>query len=160
LIGNPDKPAYGGYWRALDEAARRLAIEPISFPTRREAEFEPLISALGRGPSGGLIVLPDNFNLVNRDLIIGLAERYRVPAIYPYRHYVARGGLISDGIDPQDVLRRCASYVNRIFKGAKPGDLQVQQPVKFELVINLRTAGALGLTVPQSLLAIANEKIE
>jgi putative ABC transport system substrate-binding protein len=160
LLGSPETAPYGGYWRVFEAAARRLAVEPINPQISNPAEIEPIMATLGRRPSSGLIVLPDNLTLMNRDLIIGLAERYRVPAIYPYRHFVASGGLISDGIDAEDVLRRTASYVDRILKGAKPGDLQVQQPAKFELVINLKTAGALGLTVPQSLLAIANEKIE
>jgi putative ABC transport system substrate-binding protein len=160
LMGNPETAPYDGYWRVFEPAARRLAVEPINSQISRPSDIEPLMATLGMRPGGGLIVLPDNFTLTHRDLIIGLAERYRVPAIYPYRHYVERGGLISDGIDAEDVLRRTASYFDRIFKGAKPGDLQVQQPAKFELVINLKTAEALGITVPQSLLAIANDKIE
>jgi putative tryptophan/tyrosine transport system substrate-binding protein len=160
LLGSPKTAPYDGYWRVFEAAARRLAIEPINSQISDPAGIEPLMIALGQRPGGGLIVLPDNFALMNRDLIVGLAERYRVPAIYPYRHYVVSGGLVSDGIDAEDVFRRTASYIDRIFKGAKPGDLQVQQPAKFELVINVRAAEALGLTVPQSLLAIANEKIE
>ncbi len=160
LMGSSQTSPYGGYWRVFEAAARRLAVEPINSQISQPGEIEPLVASLGRKPAGGLIVMPDNLPLTHRDLIIGLAERYRVPAIYPYRHYVESGGLISDGIDAADVLRRSASYVDRILKGEKPGDLQVQQPTKFELVINLRTAGALGLTVPQSLLAIANDKIE
>jgi putative tryptophan/tyrosine transport system substrate-binding protein len=160
LMGSPETASYGGYWRVFEAAARRLAVEPINSQIRQPAEIEPFMAELGQRPGGGLIVMPNNLTSMNRDLIISLAERYRVPAIYPYRFYVARGGLISDGIDAEDVLRRTASYIDRILKGAKPGDLQVQQPTKFELVINLKTAEALGLTVPQSLLAIANEKIE
>jgi putative ABC transport system substrate-binding protein len=160
LIGSPETAPYDGYWQVFEAAARRLAVEPINAQISQPAEIEPIMIKLAGRPNGGLIVLPDNFTLTHRDLIIGLAERHRVPAIYPYRHYVERGGLISDGIDAGDVLRRTASYVDRILKGAKPGDLQVQQPARFELVINLKTAGALGLTVPQSLLAIANDKIE
>jgi putative tryptophan/tyrosine transport system substrate-binding protein len=160
LMGSSKTAPYDGYWRVFEAAARRLAIEPISSQISDPARIEPLMIALGQRPGGGLIVLPDNFTLMNRDLIVGLAERYRVPAIYPYRHYVVSGGLVSDGIDAQDVFRRAGSYVDRIFKGAKPGDLQVQQPAKFELVVNIRTAETLGLTMPQSLLAIANEKIE
>jgi putative ABC transport system substrate-binding protein len=160
LIGSPKTAPYDGYWRVFEDAARRLAIAPINASVSAEAEIEPIMAALAQDRSSGLIVLPDNFNLMHRDLIIRLAERYRVPAVYPFRYFVASGGLISDGIDAEEVLRRSASYVDRILKGAKPGDLQVQQPSKFELVINLKTAGKLGLTVPQSLLAIANEKIE
>jgi putative ABC transport system substrate-binding protein len=160
LLGSPKTTPYDGYWRIFEGAARRLAITPINASVTTEAEIEPIMAALGRDRGGGVIILPDNFNLMHRDLIIALAERYRVPAVYPFRYFVASGGLISDGIDAEEVLRRSASYVDRILKGAKPGDLQVQQPSKFELVINLRTARTLGLTLPQSLLAIANEKIE
>jgi putative ABC transport system substrate-binding protein len=160
LLGSPRTAPYDGFWRIFEGAARRLAIKPINASVSAEAEIEPIMAALGQERGSGLIILPDNFNLMHRDLIIALAERYRVPAVYPYRYFVASGGLISDGIDAEEVLRRSASYVDRILKGAKPGDLQVQQPSKFELVINLKTARTLGLTLPQSLLAIANEKIE
>src|SRR5262249_30754382 len=111
-------------------------------------------------PDGGLIILPDLFNTTHRDTLVALADRYRLPAVYPFRYYVASGGLISDGVDTSDLYRRSAAYVDRILKGAKPGDLPVQGPTKFELVINLTTARALGLSIPQTLLATADEVIE
>ena len=107
-----------------------------------------------------MIVLADIYTLEHRDLIVRLAEHYRLPAIYPYRHFVESGGLISDGIDAGEVFRRSASYVDRILNGARPGDLPVQQPTKFELVINLKTAKALGLAVRPMLRSRADEVIE
>jgi ABC-type uncharacterized transport system substrate-binding protein len=107
-----------------------------------------------------LIVLPDAFTTNHRELIVALAARHRLPAVYPLRVFVASGGLVSNGGDPIDIFHRAASYVDRILKGANPGDLPVQAPSKFELVINLKTASALGLTVPPMLLARADEVIE
>src|SRR6516162_3143042 len=115
---------------------------------------------LAAKPDGGLIVLPDVFTVGHRDLIIGLAARHRVPAVYPLRAFAVSGGLISDSGDTSDILRRTASYVDRILKGAKPDDLPVQSPTKFELVINLKTAKSLGLEIPPMLLARADEVIE
>ena len=104
--------------------------------------------------------MPDLFITSHRETIIGLAARHRLPAVYPFRYFAESGGLISDGVDTVDLFRRSASYVDRILKGANPGELPVQQPTKFELVINLKTAKALGITVPPSLLARADEVIE
>jgi ABC-type uncharacterized transport system substrate-binding protein len=116
--------------------------------------------AFAREPDGGLMVLPDVSTANNRDLIIALAARHRLPAVYPFRYFAASGGLFSYGSDMADVFRRAASYVDRILKGAKPGDLPVQAPSKYELLINVKTARALGLTVPPMLLARADEVIE
>jgi putative tryptophan/tyrosine transport system substrate-binding protein len=110
--------------------------------------------------NGGLFVLPDIVTYVHRELIIALAARHRLPAIYPFRYFPAAGGLMSYGADPVDVFRRAAAYIDRILKGEKPADLPVQAPVKYELVINLKTAKALGLEVPPTLLARADEVIE
>ena len=110
--------------------------------------------------SAVLIVGPDNFTANHRDVIISLASQYRLPAAYPFRYFATAGGLISYGSDTTDLFRRSAAYVDRILKGAKPADLPVQQPTKFELVINMKTAKALGLTVPDTLLARADEVIE
>jgi putative tryptophan/tyrosine transport system substrate-binding protein len=130
------------------------ATEPNDFcPVRNIAEVEEAIAKLGREPGGGLIVPPDVFTLVHQQLVIRLAQQHRVPAVYAFRTSVAQGGLMSYGPDPYDNFRRSASYVDRIFKGAKPADLPVQQPTKFELVISLKTAKALGLKVPPTLLA-------
>ena len=107
-----------------------------------------------------MLILPENFNIVHRDAIITLAARYRLPAVYPYRFFTESGGLMSYGIDPPDLFRRAASYVDRILKGAKPADFPVQNPNKFELVVNLKTARALGITVAPSLVATADDVIE
>jgi putative ABC transport system substrate-binding protein len=118
------------------------------------------LTTLGREPGGGLIVVPDTFTRVNRKIIVNLAARYRLPAIYPYRQFADDGGLASYGPDTVEQYRLAAGYIDRILRGAKPADLPVQQPTKFELVINLKTAKALGITVPPTLLARADEVIE
>jgi putative ABC transport system substrate-binding protein len=118
------------------------------------------VTEFTRQPDGGLIVLPDVFNTTHREEIVALAARHQLPAVYPFRYFVVSGGLISDGVDTADLLRRGASYVDRIFKGTKVGDLPVQGPTKFELVINLKTAKTLGLELPATLLARADEVIE
>jgi putative ABC transport system substrate-binding protein len=123
-------------------------------------DIERAITELGREANGGLMVMPDSLTLIHRKLIVSLVERYRLPAIYPFRYFPDDGGLISYGIDLVDVWRRGATYVDRILKGAAAGDLPVQQPTKFELVINLKTAKVLGLEIPQTLLARADEVIE
>ena len=142
----------------MDAAARSFAVVPMQMPVRDGRELEGEIEALAREPDGGLMVLPDVSTGNNRDMIIALAARQ--PAVYPFRFFAASGGLFSYGSDVADMFRRAASYVDRILKGAKPGDLPVQAPTKFELVINLKTAKALGLTVPPTLLARADEVIE
>ena len=162
LLFNPETSAGGGsdfVWR-LEEGARALSVQSTAGPVHEPGDIERTIEAVARSPNGGLIVLPDNFINAHRELIVALAERYRLPAIYPFGFFVRGGGLLSYGVDVIDMYRGAASYVDRILKGAKPGDLPVQQPVKFELVINLKTAKALGLTVPPSLLARADEVIE
>ena len=118
------------------------------------------MDVIARKSGGGLIVLPDSFTSLHRDLIIQLAALRRLPAIYPYSYFTASGGLISYGVDQASQFRQAASYIDRILRGTKPADLPVQRPTKFELVINLKTANALGLTVPQSLFARADEVIE
>ena len=127
---------------------------------RDAGEIERAIAAFARAPNGGLIVTAEPSALVHRDLIITLAARHRLPAVYSYRFFVAAGGLISYGPDLVDPYRRAAGYVDRILKGEKPADLPVQAPTKYELVINLKTAKALGLDVPPTLLARADEVIE
>jgi putative tryptophan/tyrosine transport system substrate-binding protein len=163
LLFNPETSAGGGseFVRLLDEAARALSVESTAATAVHEpGDIERTIEAFGRGPNGGLLVLPDNFINAHRKLVVELAEKYRLPAIYPFRFFVNAGGLLSYGVDVIDMYRGAAAYVDRILNGAKPGDLPVQQPTKFELVINLKTAKALGLTVPPSLLARADEVIE
>ena len=127
---------------------------------RSPEEIERAIDAFAATPNAGMIVLPSVMTGDQRDLIINLASKHRMPAIYALRAFVSSGGLIYYSSDWADLYRRAASYVDRILKGAKPGDLPVQQPVKFELIINLKTAKALGLTVPPTLLALADEVIE
>jgi putative ABC transport system substrate-binding protein len=127
---------------------------------RDEAEIEGAITALAREPGGGLIGASDPFITARRALIMTLAQRHCLPAVYYFRRFAAEGGLMSYGPEPNDIARRSASYVDRILKGAKPADLPAQAPMKFELIINLKTARALGLEVPPSLLARADEVIE
>jgi putative ABC transport system substrate-binding protein len=123
-------------------------------------DIQAALSGDGHQSGGGLIVLPDSLAVVHSGLIIGLAERNRLPALYPFRAFAAKGGLLTYGLDIPEIYRQAADYVDRILKGEKPADLPVQAPTKFELVINLKTAKAIGLTIPPSLLAIANEVIE
>jgi putative ABC transport system substrate-binding protein len=162
LLFNPETSAGGGsdFVRLLEEGARALSVQSTAGPVHEPGDIERTIEAFARGPNGGLLVLPDNFINAHRELIVALAEKYRLPAIYPFRFFVSGGGLLSYGVDVIDMYRGAASYIDRILKGAKPGDLPVQQPTKFELVINLKTAKALGLTIPPSLLARADEVIE
>ena len=135
-------------------------MQPSANPVHNASEIESAITALGREPAGGLIVMPDSFNIVHRERIIALAAQNKLPAISPYRFIAAEGGLMSYGIDLVDLFRRAAGYVDRILKGEKPADLPVQAPTKYELLINLKTAKALGLDVPPTLLARADEVIE
>ena len=161
LMFNPDtSPHYYAYLRSFEAVARSIAVEVTAAPVRDTAEAEEAIAKLGREPGGGLIVPPDAFTIVHDQLLVRLAQQHRVPAVYSYRISAAQGGLMSYGPDPFDNFRRSASYVDRIFKGAKPADLPVQQPTKFELIINLKTAKALGLTIPALLLGRADEVIE
>jgi putative tryptophan/tyrosine transport system substrate-binding protein len=161
VIFNPETASYYKlYTSAIEVAAASLAIKVFEAPAHNRAEIEAVISALAREPAGGVIPIPDYFTVIHRDLIIALATRYRLPATYGFRFFVADGGLVSYGVDLSDMQRRAAIYVDRILKGAKPADLPVQLPTKFQLVINLKTAKALGLTVPPSLLARADEVIE
>ena len=127
---------------------------------RSAAEIAGLADLSASGGTTGLLVMPDIFTTNHRDEIIALAARQRLPALYPFRFFTASGGLMSYGIDTLDVFRRAASYVDRILKGANVGELPVEGPIKFELAINMRTANSLGLTVPPSLLALADEVIE
>jgi putative tryptophan/tyrosine transport system substrate-binding protein len=161
LMFNPDtSPYYYLYLRSFEAEPRSIAVEVTAAPVRNTAEIEEAVAKLGREPGGSLIVPPDAFNLVHQQLLIRLAQQHQVPAVYYLRTSVAQGALMSYGPDPYDLFRRSASYVNRILKGAKPADLPVQQPTKFELAINLKTAKALGLQIPEKLLALADEVIE
>jgi putative ABC transport system substrate-binding protein len=160
LASNPDNLSDLPFLRAIEAAAPTLATELIKVPLRGAAEIEPALATIARQGGNGLMCLPDPLTNAHRDLIVGLAARYRLPAIYFQRAFVAAGGLVSYGVDVTDLFRRAAPYVDRILKGAKPADLPVQQPTKFELAINLKAAKGLGLDVPQTLLATADEVIE
>ena len=161
IIFNPAAATYsGGFIRSFDAAARSFAVQPIVAPVNDVAGIEDAISTQAREPGGSAIVLMDIFTVSNRLPIIASSVRHRVPVVYPYRVMATDGGLVAYGPDIPDLFRRAAAYVDRILRGAKPGDLPVQQPTKYELVINLRTAKALGLTVPPTLLARADEVIE
>ncbi len=137
-----------------------LSVTPFAADVHNAAEMEGVIEQFARASDGALLVLPDLFTATNRQSIITLAARHRLPTVYPARYFVASGGLMSYGIELLETYRQAASYVDRILKGERPSDLPVQQPTKFEFVINLKTAKALGLTLPPQLLARADEVIE
>jgi putative ABC transport system substrate-binding protein len=159
-IFNPDTAPVSAHMPSLEAAARSLKVQSIIAPVHSDAEIEAAIIALGREPGGGLVVIPDTFMAVHRAPIISAAAKNNVPAVYSASAFAREGGLLSYGVDRVDTFRRAATYVDRILRGAKPGDLPVQQPTKFELVINLKTAKALGLTIPETLLATADEVIQ
>ena len=158
-IFNPDTHS-GQYWQTMEAAAPSLTMEFKRAPVRDVTGIESAVGDLAREPNGGVVVMPDAFTLTHLELIIALTARHRLPSIYPFRVFTVNGGLLSYGIDHVDVYRRVASYVDRILKGEKPADLPVQAPTKYELVVNLKTAKALGLDVPSSLLPRADEVIE
>jgi putative ABC transport system substrate-binding protein len=162
VVFNPETAPFAPlFWQpVVATGSRNFSVEPMQMPVRNAAGLADEIEAFAREPNGGLLVLPDASTVNNRDLIVALAARHRLPAIYPFRHFATSGGLLSYGNDVADALRRAASYVDRILRGAKPGDLPVQAPSKYELVINLKTAKALGLDVPPLMLARADEVIE
>jgi putative ABC transport system substrate-binding protein len=148
------------YQEPLEASARSLRIEPWPASVSSAADIESTIAKFSREGDGGLIMMPDSFNIVHRERTIALAAQYRLPAISPYRFAVQEGGLMSYGVEQVELFRQAASYVDRLLKGAKPAELPVQAPTKFELVINSKTAKALGIEVPLTLLARADEVIE
>ena len=158
---NPATAPYFDYFvTPFKAAAPSFGVEAIVAPVRDKSELESAIAAQGRAPNTGLVVMPDSFMTAHRAEVTSLAARFRLPVISPYRYYTELGGLLSYGIDFTDNYRRAAGYADRILKGAKPSELAVQAPVKFELVINLKTAKALGLDVPMLLLQRADAVIE
>jgi putative ABC transport system substrate-binding protein len=159
VIHNPDNAAAPGQLRAMEAAAPTLGVRVTAAPVRDAAAIEQAIAAF-TGINGGLVVLVDFITLTHRDLIVTLAARHRLPAIFNVNAFVKSGGLASYSVNPTDLFRRAAAYVDRILKGARPADLPVQQPTKFELIINLKTAKALGIEVPPMLLARTDEVIE
>ena len=163
LMFNPETAPYFDYYlRPFETGAQSYAIEPIAAPIRNAADIERVIASLSDRPEPGLVVMPDVFTITQRnyDLIISLAARYRLPTIYPNRSMVAAGGLVSYGIDNVDLFRQAPTYIDRILKGARPADLPVQLPTKFELLVNLKTAKTLGVDIPATLLGRADEVIE
>jgi putative ABC transport system substrate-binding protein len=160
IIFNPNLPSVSAYMPSLEMAARLLKVEPIPAPVHSDVEIETAITALGHEPGGGLVVLPDAFTGAHRASIISAAAQNNVPAVYGLSTNARDGGLLSYGADSVDIYRRAATYVDRILRGAKPGDLPVQFPTKFEMVVNRKTATALGLTIPPSILLRATEVIE
>jgi putative tryptophan/tyrosine transport system substrate-binding protein len=162
IMFNPDTSAGGGgyFLRSFEAAGAALGVKPIVAPVRSPSEIEKVIGDLAREPDGGLVLMPDVFLHLNRKQVMTLAERHKLPVIYWLGAYAKEGGLLCYGSDNHDLFRRSASYVDRILKGEKPSNLPVQVPTKFELVINLKTAKAIGLTVPPTLLTRADEVIE
>ena len=160
IMFNPDFPGPPAYMPSFEAAARSLKVEAITAPVHDDVEIETAIIALGREPGGGLLVMPDVFMIAHRATIILAAARNNVPAVYSGTEFARDGGLLSYSPDQVDLSRRAASYVDRILRGEKPGDLPVQFPTKFEMVVNLKAAKTLGLTVPQSILLSADEVIE
>jgi putative ABC transport system substrate-binding protein len=161
MLFNPVSATYAEYWlNPFKAAAPSFAVEAIAAPVRNGSELESIIAAQAREPNGGLIAMPDSFTDAHRVEITSLAARYRLPAIYPFRFFAEVGGLLSYGVDRTDNFRRAAKYVDRILKGEKPAEIPVQAPINFELVVNLKTAKALGLDVPLHLQQLADEIIE
>ena len=160
VILNFDQPAHVAMWRAIEAIATSVGVRLTATDVQDPTEIERALETFAREPNGGLIVLPSSFTINHRELVIALAAGHHLPAVYGYRFFISSGGLVSYGIDPADQIQQAATYADRILKGAKPEDLPVQQPTKFEFVINLKTAKALGLTVPPALLARADDVIE
>jgi putative ABC transport system substrate-binding protein len=160
IMFNPDTNLVSTYVLTFEAAARSLKVVPITAPVHSDLEIETAITALGREPGGGFVVMPEIFMLVYHAPIISAAARNNVPTVFWLPAFVRDGGLLSYGPDPVDLYRRTATYVDRILRGEKPGDLPVQLPTKFEMVVNRKTATALGLAVPPSILLRATEVIE
>jgi len=161
VLFNPTTAPYAPlYLRSVEDGTSSFAVDFSTLPLQDAVELEPTIKTFAATPNSALLVLTDTFTTVNRDRIIALAAEYRLPALYPYRFFAQSGGLVSYGVDTLEQYPRAAAYADRILKGEKPGDLPIQQPTKYELVINLKTAKTLGLTVPLTLQASADEVIE
>jgi putative tryptophan/tyrosine transport system substrate-binding protein len=161
MLYNLETAPYARYFlEAFHSAASILSIEAIDAPFHSAADLEPVMAKLAGQPNAGLVVMPDTSTTLHRSTIIALADRYRLLTIYPFRNAVAAGGLISYGANVTETVKAATTYVDRILHGAKPNELPVQLPTKFELYVNLNTAKALGLTMPQSILATADEVIE
>jgi putative ABC transport system substrate-binding protein len=160
LLGNPKTTAYDYFLKSAEAAARSLSVELVALRVGSAADIERNIVDFAQVQNGGLLLPPDATTTSNRDLIISLAARHRLPSVYPLRVFVTAGGLMAYATDQVEILRQAASYVDRILRGAKPADLPVQAPTKYETILNLKTAKALGLSVPPALLVAADEVIE
>ena len=160
FILNRQNASWASLFREIEAVAPTLGVDATAVEGRDAAEIERAITAFGGQSKGGLIVQPDGITSAHRQLIIDLAAKHGLPAVYPFRFFAADGGLMAYGVNAVDQFRRAASYIDRILRGAKPADLPVQAPTKFELVINLKTAKALGLKIPEAVLARADEVIE
>jgi putative ABC transport system substrate-binding protein len=160
IMFNPDTHPISAYMPSLETAARSLKVVPIIARVHDDVEIEATIIALGREPGGGLVIMPDITTVAHRASIISAAARNNVPAVYSYSEFARDGGLVSYGVDQVDIFRRAATYVDRILRGEKPAELPVQFPTKFEMIVNLKTAKALGLAVPLSIRVRATEVIE
>jgi putative ABC transport system substrate-binding protein len=160
VVYNPQTTVYALYLDSIQSAASALRMEVMPAPVRGPAEIEAALNTVAGETAGGVICLPDTFLMTHRQQIIGLAARHKLPALYTNRAFAVDGGLLSYGVDITDLHRRAANYVDRILKGANPAELPVQQPAKYELVINLKTARAMGLTIPLNLQVTADEVIE
>ena len=161
FLFNPTTAPYAEYYlKPFKTAAPSFAVEAVTAPVHDKSELTTLIATLAHEPNGGIIVMPDAFTDTHRAEIISLAARNGLPAVYPFPYWAEGGGLLSYGTEQIDNFRRAAGYVDRILRGEKPADLPVQAPVKYVLTINLKTAKALGLTVPQTLLVAADKVIE
>jgi putative tryptophan/tyrosine transport system substrate-binding protein len=158
---NPAAAPYAeNFLSPFKTGAQSLGVTATAAAVQDASEIEPVVSALAHEPNGGLVVMPDSFTLAHRVEITSLAARYRLPAVYPFRNFAEVGGLLSYGVDLANNFRRAATYVDRILKGEKPSELPAQAPIKLELVINLKTAKALGLTVSNAIQLLADEVIE
>jgi len=161
LLFNPTTaPQLKFYMPSIKATASSIAVEVSDAPVHAKEEIEGVIAAQARTSGGGLIAMPDPFTNANAELIIALAARYRVPTIFNDPRHAELGGLIAYGTDFAELFRQAAEYIDRVLKGAKPGELPIQQPTKYELVINLKTAKALGSTIPESVLSLADRVIE
>jgi putative ABC transport system substrate-binding protein len=162
MLVNPDtQPDRGAiFLKPFEAAAHSLGVTSVTGEVHDLEGIETLMAGLAKDPGGGVVVIPDAFFASHSTQIVALAERFRLPAVYPYRYYIAQGGLLSYGVSNVDLFRQAAPYVDRILRGAKPSDLPVQQPTRFQLVINMKTAKALDLAVPPALQASADEIIE
>jgi putative tryptophan/tyrosine transport system substrate-binding protein len=160
LVANPKVTAYDYFLRAAEAAAPSLAIEIVPSPIESAGDIERVIDSVARVPNSGLLLPPDTTTITHRDLIVALAARHRLPAVYSLRVFVTAGGLMSYGTDQVEIFRLAATYADRILRGAKPAELPVQVPTKYETIVNLKTAKALGLDVPPSLIVRADEVIE